>query len=226
VTVHRLNAAVSGDVDACYVCDPALMTAHGVVLLRAGKELRRNEVDAIRPLLDSLGVPTLGSIRAPGTVDGGDCVWLDAQTLAVGEGFRSNTNGIDQLASLLPDTTVLSVPLPQEGGPEACFHLGSIVSLLDGHLALVHGSLAPPMLLDALKTRGFECLSCPSEEFDNQACNVLCTAPSRVVLAQGNPRTTALLQDHGVEVTSIVGEELMTLGTGGPTCLVLAVERS
>jgi N-dimethylarginine dimethylaminohydrolase len=226
VTVHRLTASVSGDVDACYVCDPALMTAHGVVLLRAGKDLRRNEVLALPPLLDSLGVAILGTVVEPGSVDGGDCVWLDAKTLAIGTGFRSNPEGIAQVSALLPDVTVLSIPLPLEGGPDACFHLGSIVSLLDEQLALVHMPLAPSILLDALQARGFECLTCPPGEFDNQACNVLCTGPSRVMMAEGNPETASLLQAHGVHVTTLSGAELMTLGTGGPTCLVLPLERS
>ncbi|RYE42011.1 MAG: hypothetical protein EOP21_08460, partial [Hyphomicrobiales bacterium] len=40
-------------------------------------------------------------IVAPGTVESGDTVWIDKQTLAVGRGVRTNQAGIDQLQEIL-----------------------------------------------------------------------------------------------------------------------------
>ena len=70
--------------DAIFTHDPSLVCNAGAVLLRMGKALRRREVDAHKRVYEKLDVPILGRIEAPGTVEGGDCVWLDGHTLIVG----------------------------------------------------------------------------------------------------------------------------------------------
>ena len=91
--------------DSIYVFDPALMTPHGAVLLRPGKDGRRVEVDAIAADLVEAGVPILGKLEAPATVEGGDTIWLDEQTLLVGIGYRTNEAGRRRArAALLPAT--------------------------------------------------------------------------------------------------------------------------
>ena len=63
-----------------------------------GKALRRPEPALHEAAYARMGIPILGRIEAPGTVEGGDCVWVDAQTLAIGRGVRTNQAGIQQLA--------------------------------------------------------------------------------------------------------------------------------
>ena len=69
------------------------MTDAGAVLLRPGKELRLPEVDLAERAYAELGIPVIGRIEAPGTVEGGDTLWLDERTLAVGRGYRTNERG-------------------------------------------------------------------------------------------------------------------------------------
>ena len=97
--------------------------------------------------------------------------------------------------------------------------------MLDRQLALVHPALLPEPLQNALEQRGIQTVDCWPEEFDTQACNVLCIAPSRVIMVVGNPCTKESLESRGVEVVTVPGQELMVLGTGGPTCLVLPLKR-
>jgi len=212
-------------VDACYTCDPILFLPQGAVITRMGKESRRSETPYIRDQLLALQVPIVATLTAPATLEGGDCVWLSGDTLAVGIGHRSNMAGVEQLRTLLPSVEVLAIPLPVDGGPEACFHLGSILSMLGPDLALVYGPLLPSVLRNELETRAIATVECVPDEFDTQACNVLCTAPYRVVMAAGNPQTKARLESCDVTVTEVPGDELMVLGTGGPTCLVQSVLR-
>ena len=89
-----------GLLDAIFAYDPSLMTDAGAVLLRPGKELRLAEVDLAERTYAELGIPVIGRIEAPGTVEGGDTLWLDERTLAVGRGYRTNSEGIRQLAAL------------------------------------------------------------------------------------------------------------------------------
>jgi dimethylargininase len=132
------DEALEALADGIYTHDPSLVTAAGAILLRMGKDLRRGEEAVHERAYRRLGVPILGRIQAPGTVEGGDCFWIDERTLFVGRGFRTNASGIEQLATILGPlgVRVLQFDLPVAGGRRDCMHLMSLVSLLAEDLAL------------------------------------------------------------------------------------------
>ena len=66
-----------------------------------GKPLRAGEPAAQGVAFREWGIPIAGRIEPPGTLEGGDVVWLDARTIAVGRGYRTNDEGIRQLRALL-----------------------------------------------------------------------------------------------------------------------------
>ena len=86
--------------DAVFVHDPALVTDRGAVVLKMGKELRRGEEGAIETSLKGHGVPTLGRLSGSARAEGGDLLWLDESTLAVGLGFRTNVEGLRNVLEL------------------------------------------------------------------------------------------------------------------------------
>lgn len=53
------------------------MTNHGAILCNMGKPQRKPEPNAVRKYFQSTGIPILGEITAPGTIEGGDMFWLD-----------------------------------------------------------------------------------------------------------------------------------------------------
>ena len=87
--------------DAIFTSDPAIITDRGAVILRMGKELRRGEEETLAESITNLGVPILGRIQGDRTLEGGDILWLDPQTVIVGRSYRSNDGGIEQLGLLL-----------------------------------------------------------------------------------------------------------------------------
>lgn len=98
VEVVRYEKELPGLADALFVYDPVLVTGEGVVVLRMGKPGRQREGAQLAGFLASMEWPLLGRIEAPGTLEGGDLLWLDDTTLAVGPGFRTNREGARQLA--------------------------------------------------------------------------------------------------------------------------------
>ena len=70
-----------GLADAMFTHDPSLMSNHGAIILRMGKPLREKETALHEAAYKKAGIPILGRIVSPGTVEGGDCIWLDAETL-------------------------------------------------------------------------------------------------------------------------------------------------
>jgi hypothetical protein len=90
---------VPGDPDAIYAYDPVLLTDRGAILLLPGKVGRRDEPEAFARDLETAGIEVAGRLEPPATAEGGDMFWLDARTLVVGRGYRTNDAGIDALRS-------------------------------------------------------------------------------------------------------------------------------
>lgn len=225
--LHYLRAD-GATLDAIYTHDPALVTQRGAVLCRMGKAARQPEPEAMRAFFEQTGVPVLGAVTDPGLLEGGDVVWLDERTVAVGQGYRTNAEGIRQLAALLGDLVdeVIPVPLPHWHGPGAVLHLMSILSPADRDLAVVYSPLMPVPFRQRLVARGMELVEVPEAEYATMACNVLAVAPRECIMLDGNPRTRALLEDAGATVWTYDGSEISRKGDGGPTCLTRPIWRT
>jgi dimethylargininase len=216
-----------GRADAVFVFDPALVTERGAIVLRMGKDLRRGEEEAMARRLAVLGIPILAALDGEARAEGGDLLWLDRRTLAAGQGFRTNGEGLRQLRSALAATgvEVLPVELPYWTGPDACLHLLSLVSLVDHDLAVLYPPLLPVSFLRLLRDRGFRLVEVPTPELATQAPNVLALAPRRCLMLEGNPVTRRRLEAAGCEVLTYRGREISLKAEGGPTCLTLPLGR-
>jgi N-dimethylarginine dimethylaminohydrolase len=212
--------------DAIYVRDASLVTPRGVVLCRMGKAAREQEPASHARLFESLGLPLAGTIEPPGRIEGGDVVWFDERTIAVGRGYRTNDAGIRQLRVLLgDDIDVIVVPLPHHRGPADVFHLMSIVSPVDRDLVVAYSPLMPVPFREWLCRRGVVLVEVPEEEFDSMGANVLAVAPRTCVLLEGNPVTRGRLEAAGARVFTYDGSEISLKGGGGPTCLTRPLVR-
>jgi N-dimethylarginine dimethylaminohydrolase len=214
-----------GNPDAIYAYDPILVGAAGAVLLRPGKDGRLNEPSALEASLTEAGVPVAARIEAPGTIDGGDTLWLDDRTLLVGRGYRTNAAGVEQLRPAFPDVDVLTYDLPHWNGRGEVMHLMSLISPLADDLALVYPRLAPVRLLELLAERGIETVEVPDEEFETMGPNVLALGPRRALALEGNDETRRRMESAGVEVLVYKGDEISRKGDGGPTCLTRPILR-
>lgn len=215
-------------IDSIYVRDAAILTNGGMILSNMGKPEREAEPAAMMKALSQFGIPTLGAVRPPGLVEGGDAVWLTEYILAVGRGYRTNTQGIEQLKRLSAPTTeeLFVVDLPHWNGPGDVFHLMSILSPVDVDKALVYSRLLPVSFRTRLLELNYKLIEVPDEEFESMGCNVLALAPGKVLALAGNPLTRRLLEQEGVEVLEYVGEEISRKGLGGPTCLTRPLVRA
>lgn len=233
-TLRRAGAEVvyhdveqPGRADSIFVFDPALITDAGAIALSMGKALRRGEEAAIVSMFERLGIPLIASLEGKARAEGGDMLWLDEATLAIGLGFRTNAEGVRQLRSVLEPAgvKVLAYDLPYFTGPEACLHLLSLISIVDERLAVVHPPLMSTPFWQELERRGFNLIVIPEHEFATQATNVLAIAPGQCLMLEGNPETKRLLEQAGCEVQTYRGEELSLKAEGGPTCLTRPILR-
>lgn len=210
--------AETADLDAIYTYDAALVADGGVVLLRPGKEARRDEPELLVPYVD-----VLGRLEAPALAEGGDLFWLAPGVLCAGRGYRTNSDGIWTLERML-GCEVLVFDLPHFHGPAQCMHLLSVISPLADDLALVYPKLMPVRLVQLLGERGIETVEVPDEEFETLGCNALALAPRVALIPAQNPETRRRLEAAGVDVVVYEANEL-SKGEGGPTCLTLPLVR-
>ena len=228
-TTHFLPADKSVTLDSIYTRDASVVSPRGSIICRMGKPARASEPAVQeRHLGSATGLPIAGRITAPGLLEGGDVVWLDSRTVAVGEGRRTNAEGIRQFRELLADSVdeVIVVPLPDWQGPQDVMHLMSLVSPVDTNLAVMYPRLSPPWFWSELRRLGYQLVEVPDDEFESMGTNVLALAPRVCVMVEGNPKTRARLEHAGATVYEYEGREISLKGGGGPTCLTRPLARS
>jgi N-dimethylarginine dimethylaminohydrolase len=172
----------------------------------------------------------LGGVVAPGQVEGGDCVWIDDRTLAIGRGARTNQAGIQQVSNILSPlgVEVYGFDLPLWQGEEACLHLMSVISPLADDLALVFAPLLPAAFYQMLRARGITLVDGDAGEFhasNGLSLNVLPTSPRQVIAVAGFPKTKAAMEAAGCAVETFEADALCIACEGGPTCLTRPILR-
>ena len=223
VRVHRLEAEASSP-DLVYTYDPLLVTDAGAIPLRPGKPNRAGEPAIMEAWMREAGVPMVGRIEEPGTIEGGDAVWLREGLLCIGRTLRTNDAGARQLASLV-DADARIFDLPYWRGPEELVHLMSVISPVADDLAVVFRPLLPVGLWHLLEELFIRVVDVPEEEYPTLGCNVLAVRPGIVVVADGNPITRRALEAAGCEVHAYPAREIGINGSGGPTCMTRAIRR-
>jgi N-dimethylarginine dimethylaminohydrolase len=220
--------AAGGLVDATYVRDPGLVTGAGAVLFQMVKPARVAEPALLGDALTAAGVPVVAWLAGAARADGGDFIWLDERTMLAGRSYRTNAEGLRQLAQILAAEGASLVPfdLPHDRGPGHVLHLMSLISPVADDLAVVYPPLAPVALMQTLAERGVQVIPVDADEYQTMGCNVLAAGPRRVIMLNGNPRTRTALESAGCEVHGYDGSEISLKGDGGPTCLTAPIWRS
>lgn len=213
--------------DSIYTHDSLKVTSWGAIYFPMGKALRSQERLATEAFLKAHGVPTLGYITPPGKMEGGDVLWIDEKTVAIGRGYRTNDEGIRQFKELTKDfiDEYIIVPMPHGDGEDACLHLMSIISFVDTDKAVVYSKYMPVFFREYLIEKGIRLIECNDEEYDYLGTNLLALEPGKCILIKGCPDIQKKIEDAGVTVYTYEGKELSYRGTGGPTCLTCPVCR-
>ena len=222
-TVHELDVEIDSP-DLLYTFDPLLITDHGAIPLRPGKANRLAEPAAIESWTAAHGIPTVGRIEAPGTIEGGDTFWLRPDLFCIGRTLRTNQAGADQLAAHVGgDVRIFDVPYWK--GQAELVHLMSVISPIADDVAVVYLPLLPVGLWQLLQDLQYRLVEVPDEEYPTLGCNVLAVRPGVVIAAEGNPRTAARMAALGVEVHTYAATEIGINGSGGPTCMTRPILR-
>ena len=195
--------------DSTFVEDAAILTERGAIPTRPGALSREGEVASIKATLAQF-YPSLHSITAPGTLDGGDICEADGHFF-IGISERTNEAGAYQLAGFLA----------QEGYTSTCVDIRSTKGILHLKSGLAYLGDRRLVLIDALadrpEFRGYEIVPVAPEE--NYAANCV-RVNNHVLIAGGFPKFKATLQNLGYRRIALDMSEYQKMD-GGLSCLSL-----
>ncbi|MCD4742857.1 MAG: amidinotransferase, partial [Desulfobacteraceae bacterium] len=206
-----------------FLADLFFMTPEGAVLGRPASSVRSGEEVHVARTLSELKIPILKTIRGDGTFEGADAAWINAKTVIVGRGLRTNDSGIAQLTSILNEmgVDVIAVDLPH-----GTMHLMGMLRFFDNDLAVAWPKRLAYSAVKALNNAGIHVEFIPDEieAVSGMALNVVTTGRKRILMPAGNPKTQSFYESLGVECQTIAVNELMK-ATGAVGCLTGILKR-
>jgi dimethylargininase len=192
--------------DAVFVEDTAVVLDEIAVIAKMGALSRRPEVATVAAALARYR--PLEFLKTPATLDGGDVMRI-GRTLFVGLSGRTNRQGVEQLTELVRPHGYQVQAVEVRG----CLHLKSACSYVGNNTILINRSW-----IDVEPLQGFELLYVADEE--PNAANAL-LFNDVVILAEGFPKTRALLEERGFRVRTVDVSELQKAEAGVTCCSVI-----
>ena len=193
--------------DALFVEDTALCLPQGAVLMRPGAASRAGEVEQMAPTLREQ-YDTVVALQGPGHVEGGDILTTPREIL-VGLSERTDRAGVEELAAIVAQW---GHSLRIVETPPGVLHFKTDCSLLDGETILsterlaASGCFADYRVIHVAK--------------GEEACANLIRFNDVIIMPDGFPKTTQILQEAGYTVRCINNSECAKID-GGMSCLSL-----
>lgn len=223
VAVHYVEPDVAPPPNLMFLADLLFMTPEGAILGRPASTVRAGEEQLVARRLAELGIPILRTVRGRGTFEGADAAWLDAETVLLATGLRTNAAGAAQVTALLRE---MGVDVIQVGLSYGAMHLMGQLRFADRDLAIAWPGRVPYAAVEVLRARGYTVLFLPDEEEAKQgmALNFVTLGPRHILTPAGNPTTLAFYEAAGITCQPIEVDELVK-AAGGIGCLTAILER-
>jgi len=199
--------------NSVFTRDTAVCTPKGYIKLRMGLETRRGEEEWMSEILDSLGESLAGSIKEPGTVEGGDIILAD-KVAFIGHSLRTNKEGVKQISEILKS---MNYEIRIINLPEHHLHIGGAMSMIGPENILCCKNVFPKVFFKGFEVTEIECVS-------SITSNVIYLGNQEIILDYSNYKAIEALERKGYKIHAIDLSEFVK-GRGGPSCLILPVER-
>jgi arginine deiminase len=223
ISVHYTETGVTASPNQVYCADLLAMTPQGVILSRPASTVRAGEERWVAKTLGNLGIPIIKTFVGTATFEGADLMWLDAKTVVIGRGLRTNQEGIAQITQCLNSFDVEVYPFDM---PYGTMHLMGMLRIIDKDLALIWPRRTPHALVEMLKERGFQVELIPDlqEANENKAFNSVTLGPRKIMMPGNNPNCRTFYESIGVEVILSPVDELKK-ANGAMGCMTGILQR-
>lgn len=209
---ERPNSVFSRDFGGCI--------KEGYILGNFKLPLRYKEHVDYEKKMAELNIPVVAKCEK-GLFEGGDFMFLNEKTIAIGMADRTNEEGVEEIRSQISKYgyEVIGVKLKRE-----YLHLDMCFNLVDDTLAVAYKEGLPKEFVDRLDEMGIEIISVPEESIFEHGCNLQAIGDHKVISLKRNSKVNEELRRHGMEVIELDITEILKAG-GGPHCMTFPLER-
>ncbi len=200
--------------------DLGITTKKGIIFGRYVKPARWGEHRLAEKTLYEKNIPIFYKLNE-GTFEGGDFMYLDETTAALGIGIRTNMLGVEALRFALYDIDLEIIPVDFD---EKYLHLDMICNVVGEKVAIVCKEALPNEFIKLLEKKKFELINVSSKEVFSHACNVLSIGDETIISHTGAEKVNEKLKTLGYNIEIIDLTEVRKSG-GGPRCMSFPVER-
>ena len=192
----------------------------GYILGNFKLPLRYQEHDDYKKRMEELGVPMVAEIKN-GLFEGGDFMFLNEHTIALGMADRTNEEGYLEMKQQVEplEYEIIPVPLKRE-----YLHLDMCFNLVDDHLAVAYKEGMPEEFLKRIEEMEIEIISVPEEAIFAHGCNLQALGNKRVMSLKQNQAVNEQLAKKGMDVIELDITEILKAG-GGPHCMTFPLLR-
>lgn len=208
----RPNSVFARDFGGC--------VKEGCILGRFREPLRYEEHTDYAAKMKELGIPAIVEVKE-GLFEGGDFMFLNEKTIALGMFARTDAKGFAEIQAGLAPYGYEVIPVP---GPAAYLHLDMCFNLVDDHLAVGYIDGLPNEFRTRLAKMGIEVIPVPEEAIFAHGCNLQALGNHRVLSLARNANVNEELEKRGMTVIELPVTEILKAG-GGPHCMTFPLER-
>jgi len=200
--------------------DFGVNTPEGVLVGRFRYQERKGEEEIAKESLEEKNERVLAQQITRGCIEGGDCFWLDEDTLIIGNGNRSTYSGYENAKEIMSEygKRVFVVEFLSKWN-----HLDVIFSPVADKLAIVCEEAVPGYFIGVLDALGWELIKVPVKHAHENEINMLALGNEKVLSFKGNSLNSKL-RSIGLEVFDPDIRTFAAAGEG-PHCLSFELER-
>ena len=210
----KWQIAQPGHPDQVATRDFGVNTIGGVLIGKFRYEYNEGDTELAIEALEQLKVPMIGRVMQ-GSLEGGDCWYLDKHTMVLGTGNRTTMEGIKEAEKILEPFDIKVIPVRFE---EKWNHLDMIFSVIAEKTVMLCPEALPYDFLKYLKNEKYEIITIPSKAVFDGTINLLALGNGKVLSFKENKFGNERLKALGLEVYDPQLSQFL-MGGSGPHCL-------
>ena len=209
---ERPNSVFSRDFGGC--------VKEGYVLGNFKLPIRYKEHRDYKKKMAELGIPCLGVVEN-GFFEGGDFMFINEKTIAIGMIDRTDEEGFKELKAILEP---LGYELIGVKADPRYLHLDMCFNLVDDHTAVCYKDGLPESFIKRMEDLGIQFVEVEEEDIFHHGCNLQAIGNHRVLSLASNKKVNKRLRELGMDVIELDITEILKAG-GGPHCMTFPLER-
>ena len=210
----KWQVAQPGHPDQVATRDFGVNTVGGIMIGNFRYADNEGDTELAIETLEQLKVPMIGRVMQ-GSLEGGDCWYLDEHTIVIGTGNRSTMEGVKEAEKILEpfNIKVISVQFETKWN-----HLDMIFSVVVPKTVMLCPEALPDNFLKYLRQERYEIIPIPGKAVFAGTINLLALGEEKVLSFKENKLGNEKLRALGLEVFDPPLSQFL-MGGSGPHCL-------